>query len=168
MTAAFIGLGGNLGDPERQMAGALRLLDAAPGVRVVSVSPIYRTPPWGLTGQPDFLNACAGIATDLGARAVLALCLDVEERLKRRRGERWGPRRIDLDLLVFGTSRVEEPGLSVPHPRMGERAFVLRPLADIAPELEVEGWRVADRLAALDGAGIALHRAGGEWWRADG
>lgn len=162
---AHIGLGGNLGDPERQMAEALRRLDAEPGIRVEEVSPIYRTPPWGKTDQPDFLNGCAALSTELDAEALLAACLDIEIALHRQRRERWGPRTIDIDLLLFGDATLTREGLTVPHPRMTERAFVLRPLADIAGECRIGERTVREWLERLDDAAIRLHRPGGDWWR---
>ncbi|RWL17803.1 MAG: 2-amino-4-hydroxy-6-hydroxymethyldihydropteridine diphosphokinase [Mesorhizobium sp.] len=160
----YLSLGGNLGDPARSMGAALRMLDADGNARVVVVSSLYRTPPWGKLDQPDFLNAAAEISTVLAPHALLDLCLDVERRLKRVREERWGPRLIDIDILVFGDRIIHESGLEVPHPRMLERAFVLAPLAEIAPDLTVGGRSVAERLAALDSAGIERLPSGRDWW----
>ena len=162
---AWLGLGGNLGNPQEAMASALQAIDADPGTRVVAVSSIYRTPPWGKTDQPDFLNAAAGIETDRTPRELLALCLAAESTLKRVRAERWGPRTIDIDILLFGDLTIEEPGLEVPHPRMTERAFVLLPLSEIAPEVKVSGKTVAELLATVDAKGIDRVTADGEWWR---
>lgn len=164
-STVHLSLGGNLGDPAKSMGAALRLLDAAEDTRVAAVSSLYRTPPWGKLDQPDFLNAAAEIATGLTPRALLALCLDAERKLKRVRQERWGPRLIDIDILTFGDRVIDEPGLEVPHPRMLERAFVLAPLAEIAPALVVEGRRVSERLAAADAAGIERLPSGRDWWR---
>jgi 2-amino-4-hydroxy-6-hydroxymethyldihydropteridine diphosphokinase len=160
----YLSLGGNLGDPARSMGAALRMLDADESMRVVVVSSLYRTPPWGKLDQPDFLNAAAEISTVLAPHALLDLCLDVERRLKRVREERWGPRLIDIDILVFGDRIIHETGLEVPHPRMLERAFVLAPLAEIAPDLTVDGRSVVERLAALDSAGIERLPSGRDWW----
>ncbi|UVC13064.1 2-amino-4-hydroxy-6-hydroxymethyldihydropteridine diphosphokinase [Mesorhizobium onobrychidis] len=160
----YLSLGGNLGDPARSMGAALRMLDADENTRVVIVSSLYRTPPWGKLDQPDFLNAAAEISTVLAPHALLDLCLDVERRLKRVREERWGPRLIDIDILVFGDRIIHETGLEVPHPRMLERAFVLAPLAEIAPDLTVDGRSVAERLAALDSAGIEQLPSSRDWW----
>ncbi|RVB75240.1 MULTISPECIES: 2-amino-4-hydroxy-6-hydroxymethyldihydropteridine diphosphokinase [unclassified Mesorhizobium] len=162
----YLSLGGNLGDPARSMGAALRMLDADKNTRVAVVSSLYRTPPWGKLDQPDFLNAAAEISTALAPNALLDLCLDVERRLKRVREERWGPRLIDIDILVFGDRIIHETGLEVPHPRMLERAFVLAPLAEIAPGLTVGGRSVQERLAALDSAGIEQLPSGRDWWRA--
>ncbi|MER8485761.1 2-amino-4-hydroxy-6-hydroxymethyldihydropteridine diphosphokinase [Mesorhizobium sp. M1322] len=160
----YLSLGGNLGDPARSMGAALRMLDADENTRVVVVSSLYRTPPWGKLDQPDFLNAAAEISTVLSPHALLDLCLDVERRLKRVREERWGPRLIDIDILVFGDRIIHETGLEVPHPRMLERAFVLAPLAEIAPDLTIGGRSMAERLAALDSAGIERLPSGRDWW----
>lgn len=166
MSHAWIGLGGNLGDPLGQMAEALRRLDRHSGVCVETVSSVYRTPPWGKTDQPDFLNACAGLRTDLSPADLLALCLDVERGLHRERNERWGPRTIDIDLLDHDGRQVETDALVLPHPRMTERAFVLVPLAEIAPDLVLDGRRVDEIAASLDAAGIEIASDDGAWWKA--
>lgn len=162
----YLSLGGNLGDPAQSMGAALRILDADDSTRVVAVSSLYRTPPWGKLDQPDFLNVAAEISTTLAPRALLALCLDAERKLKRVREERWGPRLIDIDILVYGERIIHETGLEVPHPRMLERAFVLAPLAEIAPGLAVGGRSVAERLDAVDAAGIERLPTGRDWWQA--
>jgi 2-amino-4-hydroxy-6-hydroxymethyldihydropteridine diphosphokinase len=164
-STAYLSLGGNLGDPIKSMAEALRLVDAQEGTRVVAVSSPYRTPPWGKLDQPHFLNAAAEISTILAPRALLDLCLDIERRLKRVRQERWGPRLIDIDMLTFGDRVIEEPGLEVPHPRMLERAFVLAPLAEIAPDAIIAGMPASERLAAIDTAGIERLPLERDWWR---
>ncbi|WP_442577449.1 2-amino-4-hydroxy-6-hydroxymethyldihydropteridine diphosphokinase [Mesorhizobium sp. ASY16-5R] len=161
----FLSLGGNLGDPASAMGAALRLLDADPETEVVAVSSLYRTPPWGKLDQPEFLNAAAEIRTDRTPRAFLELCLDAERRLKRERRERWGPRLIDIDVLLFGSLSLHQPGLDIPHPRMTERAFVLVPLEEIAPGLEIGGKPIAFHLAMLDHAGIERLPSGRDWWR---
>jgi 2-amino-4-hydroxy-6-hydroxymethyldihydropteridine diphosphokinase len=164
-SVAWLGLGGNLGDPRSAMAKALQAIDADPRTRVSTVSPIYRTPPWGKTDQPDFLNAAAGVVTSRSPRELLDLCLEAEEGLKRVRAERWGPRTIDIDILLFNGLTIDEPGLEVPHPRMTQRAFVLLPLAEIAPELKIGGKSVAQFLATLDTKGIERVTADDGWWR---
>ncbi len=148
------------------MGAALRILDADADTRVTGVSSLYRTPPWGKLDQPDFLNAAAEISTVLAPRALLDLCLDAERKLKRVREERWGPRLIDIDILVFGDRVIHETGLEVPHPRMLERAFVLAPLAEIAPSLVVSGRSITDRLVAVDTSGIERLSSGRDWWLA--
>jgi 2-amino-4-hydroxy-6-hydroxymethyldihydropteridine diphosphokinase len=160
----YLSLGGNLGDPAKSMGAALRMLDADGDTRVTGVSSLYRTPPWGKLDQPDFLNAAAEISTGLAPRALLDLCLDAERKLKRVREERWGPRLIDIDILVFGERVIHETGLEVPHPRMLERAFVLAPLAEIAPGLVVGGRSITDRLVAVDTSGIERLPSGRDWW----
>jgi 2-amino-4-hydroxy-6-hydroxymethyldihydropteridine diphosphokinase len=163
-STVYLSLGGNLGDPAKSMGAALRMLDADGDTRVTGVSSLYRTPPWGKLDQPDFLNAAAEISTGLAPRALLDLCLDAERKLKRVREERWGPRLIDIDILVFGERVIHETGLEVPHPRMLERAFVLAPLAEIAPGLVVGGRSITDRLVAVDTSGIERLPSGRDWW----
>ncbi|MGE0499414.1 MAG: 2-amino-4-hydroxy-6-hydroxymethyldihydropteridine diphosphokinase [Rhizobiaceae bacterium] len=162
---AYLSLGGNLGDPASAMGAALRILDADPGTRVGAVSSLYRTAPWGKTDQPDFLNAAAKVVTRLGPRGLLDLGLAAERTLKRERRELWGPRVIDIDILLFGEQRVDEPGLEVPHPRMLERGFVLVPLAEIAPALMLDGISARDRAGACDRRGIVRLAGGRGWWR---
>lgn len=164
-TRAFLGLGGNLGDPAQSMAAALRMLDASGNAPVVTVSSLYRTPPWGKLDQPDFLNVTAEVATSLAPLELLELCLDVERRLKRVRIERWGPRLIDIDVLLHGDSHVSDAGLELPHPRMLDRAFVMVPLAEIAPELILAGRTTVAWAAALDSTGIEKLDTGRDWWR---
>lgn len=147
------------------MAAALRMLDADPETRVGAVSSLYRTPPWGKLDQPDFLNTAAEIHTRRDPRGLLELCLGAEKALKRVREERWGPRIVDIDVLTFDDLAVHEAGLEVPHPRMLERAFVLIPLAEIAPDLVVSGRTIAERAAAIDSSGIERLGGGRDWWR---
>ncbi|AWC23823.1 2-amino-4-hydroxy-6-hydroxymethyldihydropteridine diphosphokinase [Aminobacter sp. P9b] len=162
---AFLSLGGNLGDPAKSMAAALHMLDASGQTRVVTVSSLHRTPPWGKVDQPDFLNVTAEVATSLSPLDLLELCLEVERRLKRVRVERWGPRLIDIDVLLHGESNVSDVGLEIPHPRMLDRAFVMVPLAEIAPELVLAGKSSAEWATALDSAGIERLDSGRDWWR---
>jgi 2-amino-4-hydroxy-6-hydroxymethyldihydropteridine diphosphokinase len=129
MHRALISLGSNLGDARLHVLRAIELLEAFGSV--TARSSLYRTVPWGKTDQPDFINAAVALQTDLDARELLAALQRVEHRLHRVRQERWGPRTIDLDLLVFDDERIDEPHLVVPHPRITERAFVLVPLAEI-------------------------------------
>lgn len=163
--AATLGLGGNIGDPVTAMAEALRRLDARVDCRVVSVSRLYRTPPWGKTDQADFYNACAAVETRLEPQDLLAACLEIERTMKRVRIERWGPRTIDIDILTFDERTIDAEHLKIPHPRMTERAFVLMPLADIDPEMIVNGRSVADWLDLADRAGIAVANENRAWWR---
>lgn len=162
---AALGLGGNIGDPPAAMAEALRVFDTREDCRVLSVSRLYSTPPWGKTDQADFFNACALVETSLEPEALLDLCLSIERGMKRERVERWGPRTIDLDVLTFGERRQKTGKLELPHPRMTERAFVMLPLADIAPEMVVNGKSVREWLADADVAGINVVREDKGWWR---
>jgi 2-amino-4-hydroxy-6-hydroxymethyldihydropteridine diphosphokinase len=142
MTLAYIGLGSNLGHPRRQLARAVRLLSRLPRTRLLAVSPNYATAPQDVASpQPDYVNAVAIVDTALAPRALLARMQSIERRHRRRRSpnERNAPRTLDLDLLLFGRRRVRVPDLSIPHPRMHARAFVLRPLSDVAPALHVPG-----------------------------
>jgi 2-amino-4-hydroxy-6-hydroxymethyldihydropteridine diphosphokinase len=134
MTTAYVGLGSNLGDRERLIREAAELIGA------VRLSTVIETEPWGYGNQPMFLYAVAEIETRRTARELLDDLLDVELRLGRERvGAQWGPRTIDLDLLLYGDETIDEPGLAVPHPRLTERDFVLRPLAELAPLLKIPG-----------------------------
>jgi 2-amino-4-hydroxy-6-hydroxymethyldihydropteridine diphosphokinase len=134
-TRAYLGLGSNLGDRLAHLQAAVDGLAAAPDVHVVAVSRVYETAPVGGPAQDDFLNAVVAIDTALSPRELLAFAQRVEAGEQRVRAERWGPRTLDVDVLLVGDERVDEPDLVVPHPRMRERAFVLVPLADVAPEL---------------------------------
>ena len=145
MTLAYIGLGSNLGDRESLIRRAAELIGAT------RLSEIRETEPWGYEQQPRFLNAVAEIETALAPRRLLDHLLDVEARLGRERvGPKWGPRTIDLDLLLYGDETIEEPGLVVPHPYLLERRFVLEPLADLVPWLKIPGnGTVQEALAGL-------------------
>ncbi|MDB5644031.1 MAG: 2-amino-4-hydroxy-6-hydroxymethyldihydropteridine pyrophosphokinae [Hyphomicrobiales bacterium] len=156
MTRAYLALGGNLGDVAAEFATALRALAFAQGVALVALSRVYRTPPWGVTDQPDFLNMAVAIETDLSARALLELCLQIEKTSGRVRDRRWGPRNIDIDVIAFGDAKVNEPDLTIPHPRAHERAFVLAPLAEVAGDLTLGGKRVGDWLAQADASGVQV------------
>ena len=144
---AYVGLGSNLNRPARQIETALELLGAIPRTRLVSVSSLYRSAPFGGIEQPDFVNAAAALLTQLGPDELLSELKDIEARQGRERNDqRWGPRVLDLDLLVHATAVVDEPGITVPHPGIGERNFVLLPLLEIAPELVIPGL---GRVAAI-------------------
>ena len=145
---AYVGLGANLGTREDTIRHAVDLLGAHPGVDLVAVSTLRETEPWGPVEQPPFLNGAAAIETSLEPRPLLGVLLDVERRLGRVRDERWGPRTIDLDLLLYGDAVVDEPGLTVPHPRLCERAFALEPLLELDPDLVVPGQGSAAVLLA--------------------
>jgi 2-amino-4-hydroxy-6-hydroxymethyldihydropteridine diphosphokinase len=152
VTRAYVGLGSNLGDRQQTIDGALEALAAVPGVRVVAVSTLIDTEPVGPVDQPRFLNGVAELATTLAARDLLDALLEVERRFGRRREgvPPQGPRTLDLDLLLYGQAEIDAPGLRVPHPRLHERRFVLEPLAELAPGLEVPGkGRVESLLARV-------------------
>lgn len=154
MPTAYLALGSNLADRSRLLADALAALARHPKIRLTGVSPVYETKAVGVTDQPDFLNCVTRLETDLSAHALLDLCLDVERQLGRVRRERWGPRTVDLDVLLHGDATLDDDRLTLPHPRMKERAFVLVPLADLAPDLLIEGLPVGDHLARIDRSGI--------------
>jgi 2-amino-4-hydroxy-6-hydroxymethyldihydropteridine diphosphokinase len=140
MPRAYVGLGANLGERERALRAALAALDATEGVDVVAVSTFRQTDPIDYLDQPPFLNAAAALDTTLAPRKLLDALLEVERSLGRtREGPRFGPRTIDLDLLLYGDESFDEPGLTVPHPRLHGRAFVLEPLAELDPGLVVPG-----------------------------
>jgi 2-amino-4-hydroxy-6-hydroxymethyldihydropteridine diphosphokinase len=151
VTRAYVGLGANLGSREETLRRAVELLGDADGVEVVAVSELRETDPVGVVDQPRFLNGAVEVDTIRTPRELLDLLLEIERSLARVREERWGPRTVDLDLLVYGGEEVDEPGLRVPHPHLHERRFALEPLADLDPELEVPGCgAVSTLLAALD------------------
>jgi 2-amino-4-hydroxy-6-hydroxymethyldihydropteridine diphosphokinase len=145
VTRAYVGVGANLGDREATIRAALAAL---PGV--VGVSQLRETDPVGVVDQPPFLNGATVLETDFSPRELLDALLAVERELGRERSERWGPRTIDLDLLLYGEETIDEPGLTIPHPRLHERRFALEPLLDLDPELAIPGrGRVADLLERL-------------------
>jgi 2-amino-4-hydroxy-6-hydroxymethyldihydropteridine diphosphokinase len=150
VTKAFVGIGSNLGEPERRIRTALEQLAAEEGVELLGVSSLRETEPVEYRDQPDFLNGAAELETVLPARELLGRLLAIESRLGRVRGEgpRFGPRTIDLDLLLYGDETIDEPGLTVPHPRLAERRFALEPLAELDPALEVPGLGPVQALLA--------------------
>lgn len=164
--AALISLGANLGEPKRQLREALDRLAREKGLRLSAVSSLYRTEPVGPVPQPPYLNAAAALTTSLSPRETLDALLRAERAMGRERTARWGPRTIDLDLLLHGDSVIEAPGLTLPHPRLHERRFVLAPLAEIAPgALHPRlGKSVLQLLAALGGEGGWVERAEEGWW----
>jgi 2-amino-4-hydroxy-6-hydroxymethyldihydropteridine diphosphokinase len=146
LTRAYVAVGANVGDRERTIRSAIAAL---PGV--VAVSSLRETAPVGVTDQPDFLNGVVALDTAMTARELLDGLLAIERALGRERGERWGPRTIDLDLLLYGDEVIDEPGLAVPHPRLHERRFALEPLVELDPGLVIPGrGNVKDLLAGLD------------------
>jgi len=173
---AYVGLGANVGEPRVALANAVRAMAALPGVRLRGLSPLYETKPVGVTDQPDFLNAVASLDVlagpdpETGALALLAALKSLEQAIGRGARQRWGPREVDLDLLVFGrhrinTRRADDRWLKVPHPEAQQRLFVLAPLADLAPGLVPPGWgesvaTARRRQEAAEGSG-AVRRVGG-------
>lgn len=162
MIEAYVGLGGNVGEVANTLRAALDDLDRLRATRLCAVSRLYRSPPWGPVAQPDFINAVAALQTGLTATALLDALLAIERRHGRTRDvERWGPRTLDLDLLLYGDARIDQTGLSVPHPRLHTRAFVLVPLLEIAPGITVPGRGRADALLAqVDATGVVAIDAG--------
>jgi len=154
VSTAYLGLGGNLGDRLKYLAGAVRALNAEPGVSVEKVSSVYETTPVGVVDQPVFLNLAVQVTTTLSARELLTRCLQIENNFGRVRNERWGPRTLDIDVLWYDGNVVNDPDLTLPHPRMATRAFVLVPLAEIAPMLLIEGMRSDVLAAKLDQSGL--------------
>lgn len=151
MPRAYVGLGANLGSREDTLRRAIELLDATEGIEILAVSRLRETDPVGVVDQPRFLNGAAALETTLSPRELLDILLGVERELGRTRdGTRWGPRIVDLDLLLYDDELVNQPGLRVPHPRLHERRFALEPLAELEPELQIPGQgRVSSLLAHL-------------------
>lgn len=158
MTRAFVALGSNLDNPRAQVLRGFEALASLPGAELLARSRLYRSAPWGVAEQPEFVNATAEVETNLAPRELLDALLAIEHAAGRdRSGARWGPRVLDLDLLLYGDTSLREPGLTLPHPHLHERAFVLSPLADIAPDLEVPGHgRVRELLAQVAAVGCTL------------
>ena len=159
----YLCLGGNLGDRMAALLEALQLLDATPGMRRTACSSVYETEPWAVADQPNFLNLVAAYETTLAPPDLLAACKSVEATVGRTPSFRWGPRLIDVDILLYGDEVVDsaEPDLQIPHPRMAQRAFVLVPLAEMIPEHSVppDGATVHQLLEQVeDGAGVTLWR----------
>src|SRR5580693_5835189 len=156
MVEALVGLGGNVGDVRTTLDRAVAAFCDGAVVRLLAQSSDYMTPPWGVEDQPAFVNRCIAVVTALAPRVLLDRALAVERTLGRDRSreQRWGPRPIDIDLLAYDDLALDEPGLTLPHPRMLERAFVLVPLAEIVPDRVVAGVRVQEALARLDARGI--------------
>jgi 2-amino-4-hydroxy-6-hydroxymethyldihydropteridine diphosphokinase len=153
---ALIALGGNVGDVRKTFKRAVAMLCDGDEVRLLARSSDYRTPPWGLADQPPFINAVIAVATSLSPRDLLARALKVERAFgrDRERERRWGPRTLDLDLLAYDDLVLHSPDLTLPHPRMFERAFVLVPLAEIAPDRVIAAIHVTDALKRIDASGI--------------
>jgi 2-amino-4-hydroxy-6-hydroxymethyldihydropteridine diphosphokinase len=152
MENAYIGLGSNLGDPQAQVEAGVRALENLPQSQLLKRSRLYRSAPWGRTDQPDFVNAAVLIETARSPNALMRELLAIERLAGRERGnQRWGPRVLDLDILLFGDRAIDEPHLRVPHPHLHERAFALLPLAEIAPALIIPGHGTIEHLlSAVD------------------
>jgi 2-amino-4-hydroxy-6-hydroxymethyldihydropteridine diphosphokinase len=156
MVEAVIAMGGNVGCVRTTLDRAVGALCDGRDVRLLARSSDYRTPPWGLTNQPAFVNLCIVVATELGPRALLERAHRTEAEFGRNRAgeQRWGPRTLDIDIIAYDDIAIDELGLKLPHPRFEERAFVLVPLAEIAPDRRIAGLRIADALKRLDATGI--------------
>ncbi len=156
MTEALLALGGNVGDSRAILERAVALLCDGKDVRLIRRSSDYRTPPWGVENQPPFVNLCIAVETTLTPQALLARAQQVEKTLGRDRANetRWGPRSADIDIIAYDDLTLAANNLTLPHPRLFERAFVLVPLAEIAPDLMIAGRRMADAAKLADAAGI--------------
>jgi 2-amino-4-hydroxy-6-hydroxymethyldihydropteridine diphosphokinase len=156
MPRAFIAFGGNVGDVRHTFNEAIAMLCDGQHVNLVARSSDYRTPPWGRTDQPDFINAVIAVRTTLSPQELLGRAQEIEYRLGRARvfGDRWGPRTLDIDIIDYDGILLDDPILTLPHPRLFERAFVLVPLAEIAPDAMIGGRSLAEALKGLDPAGI--------------
>ena len=152
--SSLIGLGGNVGDVIGSMQRAINAIEIRQDCQILAVSRVYRTAPWGKTDQDWFFNACANVQTILAPEALLDLLLTIELAQGRVRDQRWGPRTLDLDIIAYGDESIESERLTVPHPRMGERAFVIFPLLDICPDRQIGGKSVKNYAAGLDRGGI--------------
>lgn len=149
MPLALLGLGSNIGDKVDHLNAAIDALGASDGIIITAVSRFYKTPPWGYEDQDWFVNGCLALETEKSADALLDLCLAIETELGRKRSIRWGPRIIDIDILTYGDDTIATDRLSVPHPRILERAFVLVPMQDVVPDLVLFGEALKTHLARL-------------------
>ena len=156
MTEAWLALGGNVGDSRKILDRAVAQLCDGKDIRLIARSSDYRTPPWGFKYQPPFVNLCIAVETRLAPRDLLARAQEVERALGRDRAheKRWGPRTADIDIIAYDSLTIDEPNLTLPHPRLFERAFVLMPLAEIAADLIISGKSVRQALDSIDPAGI--------------
>lgn len=156
MTTAWLALGGNVGDSRALLQQAVEKLCERGDIRLLARSSNYRTPPWGVTDQAPFVNLCIAVETSLAPPDLLSRAHEVERTLGRNRAteQRWGPRTVDIDILAYENFVIQEPDLILPHPRLFERAFVLVPLAEIAPDLHISGRRIGDAAAEIAGADI--------------
>jgi 2-amino-4-hydroxy-6-hydroxymethyldihydropteridine diphosphokinase len=156
MPEVLIALGGNVGDVRDTLRNALAMLCNGTEAKLIARSPSYLTPAWGVKDQPPFINCCAAIETALSPHELLKRVQEVERAFGRNRAKevRWGPRPLDIDIIAYDDLALNDPGLTLPHPRLFERAFVLVPLADIAADQVIAGVRVKDALARIDASGI--------------
>ena len=161
-TDAVLGLGSNAGERRVALAGAVDALKAHPDIEIIAASPLYESEPWGMTSQQDFLNAAVRVATSLSPADLLAAILVIEVSLGRVRGKKWGPRSIDIDILVFGDEAIDIPGLTIPHPHLTERAFALAPLVDVMAEAVIKDRTARQWLAQLAHKGLKKV-AGPDW-----
>lgn len=149
MTRAYLGLGSNLGNREENLKNALQQLAAHPGIQACRSASLYETAPWGNTQQDWFLNTVAEVETTLTPGELLQVLQEIEQALGRTRTIKWGPRTLDLDILLYGKEKIDLPDLQIPHPRLAERAFVLAPLAELCPELTLPQGRIQELLAKV-------------------
>ncbi|CFX04149.1 2-amino-4-hydroxy-6-hydroxymethyldihydropteridinepyrophosphokinase [Candidatus Filomicrobium marinum] len=151
---AIVALGSNIGDKVGNIERALSLIAKSGDVQLVKRSRNYRTPPWGKTDQDWFVNACVSVTTELSPHGLLRRCLEVETQMGRERSEKWGPRVIDLDVLVYRGVEMSDKELVLPHPHITQRAFVLAPLADVAADMELNGRTIEEWLHDIDAEGV--------------
>ncbi len=154
MKEVYLGLGSNVGEREQNLKQAVKLINDFSATEVVDLSSVYETEPWGYTDQREFLNLCLLIQTELAPYDLLASCQQVEEELDRKRELKWGPRTIDVDILVYDQLTLRAPDLILPHPQLTERAFVLVPLVELAPSLVVEEKRITVWLEEVEETGV--------------
>ncbi|MGM0370282.1 MAG: 2-amino-4-hydroxy-6-hydroxymethyldihydropteridine diphosphokinase [Bacillota bacterium] len=154
METVYLGLGTNIGAKEKNLRKAVNLLKQTPGLKLIQVSSIYETAPWGYEEQNNFLNLCLELKTELEPQELLTVCQKVENDLGRVRNKKWGPRIIDVDILTYDDLKINTPKLIIPHPRIKERAFVLVPLQDLNTNLLIDGHRIEEYLAEISTAGI--------------
>ncbi|WP_408954963.1 2-amino-4-hydroxy-6-hydroxymethyldihydropteridine diphosphokinase [Natroniella sp. ANB-PHB2] len=154
MESVYLGLGTNLGDKEKNLKEAVELISNFPKTELIKVSKVYETEPWGYTEQDKFLNLCLEVKTELAPYQLLAECQGVEKDLDRERKIRWGPRSIDVDILLYGDLALSDQKLTVPHPRIQERVFVLKPLAELDKKLVIKGRSLLEWIELLDEQGI--------------
>ncbi len=163
MQIAYLALGANIGYTRENLRKAIKLLDEHEGIRVTKISSLYLTKPMGFQDQPDFLNAVIAVETVLSPQKLLEACLDIEKKIGRRRTIKWGPRVIDIDVLLYNNIKLDEKDLKIPHPLMLERAFVLVPLSEIAPDIAVApGLTARDAARRVDSKGVQQMEK--KWW----